>query len=120
MSHPEHTTVAVDLTKVVENGQMDEFQKAMNDWAEAQNQAVVKLAQQLGVSEACASDVMYLRGRHRWTDELEEALICAHKRGEEVNVFQFGVTEESQRALMASVDRQLLEEGYTLEQIRGQ
>jgi hypothetical protein len=100
MSHPEHTAVAIDLKSVMDSGKMDEFQKAMNEWAEAQNQAVTKLAQELGVSEVCAGHVMYLRGRHRWSEELEEALIYAHKRGEEVNIFEFGVTEESQMALL--------------------
>lgn len=59
-----------------------------------------KFAKKLGVSVECASDVIYLRSRSRWTQELEDKLIQAHKNGESVNVFEFGCTEETGQNLV--------------------
>ena len=53
------------------------------------------LAELLGVSLKCAEDVEYLRTRARWTPQLEQDLILAHSRGEEVNMCEFGCTRET-------------------------
>ena len=47
-------------------------------------------AQERGISHACASDVLYLRTRSRWSHELEEELIRLHKEGTPPNIFDFG------------------------------
>lgn len=65
------------------------------------------LAKQLDVSEECASDVWYLRSRHRHTLELEAELIRLHKAGTPPDIFNFGVTPETQQALLDTVLREL-------------
>jgi hypothetical protein len=58
-----------------------------------------RLSKELGVSERCASDVIYLRTRSRWSHWLEAELIHAHASGEDVDVNSFGVTRETQARL---------------------
>jgi hypothetical protein len=60
------------------------------------------LAQELGVSLTCAQDIEYLRTRSRWTPELEQELIDLHAKGEAPNMCEFGVTEQTQNALLES------------------
>ena len=60
---------------------MEEFQEMMDKVAEATNDYAYKLQQELGISEWCAYDLTYLRGRSRWTQELENRLISADKAG---------------------------------------
>jgi len=59
-----------------------------------------KLMRELGISKECASDVLYLRSRQRWSEELEKKLIDAHKNNEPVNILEFGSTKETQQALL--------------------
>lgn len=61
---------------------------------------VAALAQELQVSESCALDVLYLRTRSRWSEELEDELITLHRAGNPPNVNDFGCTEETGRALL--------------------
>lgn len=56
-----------------------------------------------GYTEECLRDISYLRSRHRHTPELEAELIRLHQAGTPPDVFEFGVTEETQRALMDTV-----------------
>jgi hypothetical protein len=58
------------------------------------------LAQELRCSLECASDVMYLRTRNRWSPDLEQQLIQAHKDGQVVNVMEFGSTKKTQQDLL--------------------
>ncbi len=67
------------------------------------------LAKELGVSSQCAYDVAYLRTRHRWSEELEKDLIKAHADGVEVNICDFGVTSETQQAIMDAIDAAMKE-----------
>lgn len=62
----------------------------LSDCAEANAVAGQELARELGVSEACACDIQYLRTRSRWTEELEDELIELHRNGEAPNIFEFG------------------------------
>ncbi len=59
-----------------------------------------QLAADLNCSLSCAADILYLRTRSRWTQELEDELVAAHKRGEEINIFEFGSTRETQQELL--------------------
>jgi len=70
------------------------------------------IMQELGVEESCAADIEYLRTRHRHTPELEAELIRLHAIGRPPNIFEFGVTEETQQALMSIIDAQLIADGY--------
>ena len=66
-----------------------------------------KLAEELGVSFACACDIWYLRTRSRWTEDLEQELIQAHARGETVDINSFGVTAETQASLYWKVAKEI-------------
>jgi hypothetical protein len=72
------------------------------------------LAKELSVSEACATDVQYLRSRHRWTPELERELIALHAEGNPPDMMSFGVTPETQAALMRSIEKTLADRGIHL------
>jgi hypothetical protein len=55
---------------------------------------------QLRVDRACAEDVVYLRTRNRWSPELEAELIRLHRVGTPPDMNRFGVTPETQAALL--------------------
>ena len=57
------------------------------------------LAREMNVSVECASDVLYLRTRSRWAQELENELVELHKEGKSVNICSFGVTPQTQANL---------------------
>lgn len=67
----------------------DKFQEAMDKCAEQEIQIINGIATDLNVTQSCAADILYLRGRSYWTQELEDKLIALHKTGADVNVFQF-------------------------------
>ncbi len=69
---------------------MNEFNKAMDELQEAQYEYIKAEAVELGVSEHCASDIVYLRSRSRWTQEAEDELIRMDKAGEALpNIFEW-------------------------------
>lgn len=59
----------------------------MNDY----EQEIASLIKELGITRACAIDVLYLRTRVRHTPELEEELIALHRSGERPDMQSFGV-----------------------------
>lgn len=70
---------------------MKDFQAVM---AEAQSEMIRHCeteAEKLGVTLDCMLDIVYLRGRSRWTQELEDLLIESHKAGHRPNMNGFGV-----------------------------
>lgn len=74
------------------------------DEAGPEHATVQSFAIKLGITEACAYDVLYLRTRHRWTQELEDQLIALHKAGTPPeSIYEYGVTEQTQKALMDRV-----------------
>lgn len=58
---------------------MQEFQEVMNDYHKEVNDYIGKLAKELGVADMQAGDIWYLRSRSRWTQELENRIVAAHK-----------------------------------------
>ncbi len=66
-----------------------------------------KIKQELNISESCAADVFYLRTRNRHTQQLENELIDLHHAGTPPNMMEFGVTKETQEALMSAVSKAL-------------
>jgi hypothetical protein len=68
---------------------MEQFQEMMDKIYDETYRYITDLADKLNVSEACASDIVYLRSRSRWTPELEQLLIQLHKEGTPPNIFQF-------------------------------
>lgn len=57
------------------------------------------LADTLGITYAQASDVLYLRSRCRWTQELENELFELYKNGETPLIYDFGVNEQSKERM---------------------
>jgi hypothetical protein len=60
---------------------MDEFQRFMDVVADETNIYIGNVAHQLGVSFNAAADIVYLRGRSRWTRDKEDYLIKLAKEG---------------------------------------
>lgn len=67
----------------------DHLQIFMNAAHEALKQEADNLSQELGVTSSCALDILYLRNRSRWTQQLEDKLIQLHKEGNPPNICEF-------------------------------
>jgi hypothetical protein len=85
-------TFTVELTNddLSNPEKMQAFQSMMDDINHETNSYIMKLATDLNVSDSCAADVFYLRGRSRWTQELETELIRLHKEGKPPNICEYG------------------------------
>ena len=63
------------------------MQQFFNATAEFHSDEIAKLiAENPGMSQACAADVSYLRTRSRHTPELEKRLIAEHASGKKINI----------------------------------
>lgn len=78
-------TFTIDLT----NCDFDKVQEFMNEAQNALNQEAEKISKELEVSESCGMDILYLRGRSRWTQQLEDKLIQLYKEGNPPNMCEF-------------------------------
>jgi hypothetical protein len=85
-----HVTMELNGDDVANKETMEKFQKFMDELTNIQTEEIKALASELGVSNACAADVSYLRSRSRWTIELEKELIRLHITGEVPNMCEFG------------------------------
>lgn len=65
------------------------FDKGMDTLYDEWGKQANVLSDTLGVSLACANDVLYLRTRSRHTPEMEARLIALHKAGNPPNVMEF-------------------------------
>ncbi len=61
----------------------EQFQNLMDSINEATVNEERKVAEEFGVSFNCAMNIVYLRGRSRWTQKLEDNLIHLDKSGQE-------------------------------------
>lgn len=86
---------------------MDCIQDLLDAQATSLNKHVANVATSMGISQACAADVVYLRTRNRHTDELEAELIHLHQIGTPPNMCEFGVTEKTQAALMTAINAEI-------------
>ena len=50
---------------------------------------IEKVAAEYGIQTGAAADVVYLRTRSRWTEELERKLIDIYKAGGSVNIMEW-------------------------------
>lgn len=82
-------TYVMNLSNMTD-AQWDEFQKVMDTLHDEQTQYINTLADEMKVSVDCAGDIVYLRSRSRWTQELENQLIQLYKEGKAPNIFEFG------------------------------
>jgi hypothetical protein len=76
--HPNYRTFVAEMP-VNDEEKMREFQEAMDVYHDEVNKHIEKLAKELGVSDMQAGDIFYLRSRSRWSQELENRIIAAHK-----------------------------------------
>jgi len=68
---------------------------------------LLELMEELDITQNCAIDVLYLRGRHRHTEELEKELIALHKAGTPPNIMEFGSNQQTQQNLMNAAMEQM-------------
>lgn len=69
---------------------MKDLNEIMDKFQDEHNLYIRKFAEENNLSFICADHVLYLRGRSRWTQELENELIRLHKEGNPPNIFEFG------------------------------
>ena len=86
--HPDFKAFSTEIP-IHDEAKMAKFQTAMDSLYDSTNQYIHKLAQDLGITEKCATDVWYLRTRSRWTEELETELIRLHRAGTPPNIFDW-------------------------------
>lgn len=72
-------SVEIPTEKIQDPDFWKEFQKIMDEEARLMNEHIDSVARELGISVGCANDVVYLRGRSRWTQEMEDKLILWDK-----------------------------------------
>lgn len=86
-------------TEVIIEGNLGWFLVSVDEWNSKETLKAIggtpktedeKLAEELNVSPGCAIDILYLRTRSRWTQELEDELIRLHKEGNPPNIMEFG------------------------------
>ncbi len=100
------------MVQIVVNGEECNAEEAaayMDEYFTSMQKEQKSIAQQLQVSMACAGDIMYLRTRTRWTQELENELISLHKAGTPPNVMEFGVTPQTQQRIREQVEALIAE-----------
>ena len=68
----------------------ESFKNLMDDLHDAQIECEIEVAQEMGVDIHCATDIVYLRNRSRWTKQLEDKLIELHKAKMPPNIMEFG------------------------------
>lgn len=73
-------TVSVDPNTI----DWEEFNDTMNEYHSKIIEQTKKEAEKLGVKLDTAYDIIYLRGRSRWTQEKEDYLISLDKAGKEL------------------------------------
>lgn len=86
-------TFAVKIPGQPTEEQIDALQQFMNNANDAMVEYAQEVAEDLNISESLALDVVYLRGRSRWTPELEAELIRRTQAGEKINIGEFGHKE---------------------------
>lgn len=75
MSHPEFKNVCIQLDNY------EELQKLLIDYQDSMIEYEKKLAQELNCSDWAAQDIIYLRSRSRWSQELENEILRLDKEG---------------------------------------
>jgi len=78
--HPDLKPFSIEVP-IDDPVKMDEFSKAMAAQQEAHIKYIGDVAKELGINEDAANDIVYLRGRSRWTQEKEDYLVKLAKEG---------------------------------------
>lgn len=82
-----HRSVTFDMNKPENTAA---FNEAMVRQQDTMVEYMDTLQKELGISNACVADVMYLRSRSRHTPALEAELIRLHQAGTPPNIYEFG------------------------------
>lgn len=61
---------------------MEEFQKIMDEYHDEMERYTKEVAKELGIEDA--NQIVYLRSRSRWSQELEDRIIKAEKNGHSI------------------------------------
>lgn len=69
---------------------MNKFQSVMDEYQESFVKYIQSVANELEITDDCASSVVYLRSRSRWSQELEDELISLYRKGTPPNMCDFG------------------------------
>ncbi len=80
---PGYSAVAIDIP-IGDPKKMEAFQEVMDAHHDEMLKHYDEVATELGISSDYSIVVVYLRGRSRWTQELEDELIRMSKAGEPV------------------------------------
>jgi len=80
MAKEGHEVFNVELP-VNDPEKMREFQKAMDSYHDEMVKYFAEVAVELGITESQAADIAYLRGRSRWSEDLEVRCVKAFKVG---------------------------------------
>ena len=80
-------TFAIEMPKADDKKAWDAFNNLMQEIQEAQIKEMDNLSEELDISFNCASLIMYLRTRSRWTLEREQKLIQMDKEGKTLPLF---------------------------------
>lgn len=75
---------------------MEEFQEVMNSLQDAMMDYEAQIAKELNCSEWAACDIIYLRSRSRWTQELENEILRLDKEGKHPPVLAWRGEPESE------------------------
>jgi len=98
MSHPEMKSFVAEIP-LNDPEKMALLQQMMNEYHDHMNEYAKSISQELGVSEGQADQILYLRGRSRWSQELEDRIIKAHKESGKVVITLAGEEEENLQEL---------------------
>lgn len=79
---------SIKIKDPTDKNEMDALHKAMEAYQDAVNKHIYELAKKLGVDNEQARDIWYLRGRSRWTPELEVRLLACYRAGKTLNIME--------------------------------
>jgi len=79
----------VNLKDIDKKDAWKQLQKFMDELYDSMSETAATLAIELNVSEGCAVNILYLRSRSRWTEDLEQQLIEMDKKGIQPNMCEF-------------------------------
>jgi len=97
MSHKDMTSFSCEIP-LEDEKKMQEFQEMMDQLTQETVIYERKLAEELGVPVAQVGNIVYLRTRSRWSQELEDRLVKAYKSGAtDISVLSGEEEEDLQR-----------------------
>ncbi|SRR5229473_5135347 len=91
--HKDMRVVRIELPSIDSEEQMEAFTQTMDILQQETYRYAQKIGKELHVSDRVALEIVYLRGRSRWSQELEERIVRAYTEKEVVIVCTSGEEE---------------------------